>query len=92
LPLTRPLRAGIDADHGGWENPVRGAGWDGVVVGSSRSGAYDGLALTEIAARLGGDPFDALVHVLTTEELEASMIVHSMHEDDVSAVLRHHGP
>lgn len=83
------IRAALDVDDGSWENPVAGAGWAGVVIASSRSGEFDGRSLQQIAEDCGIEPFDALVRVLVTEELEASMIVHSMCEQDLEAVLRH---
>lgn len=84
------LRHDIANDDRSWENPVLGAGWEGVVVAAApRLPEVEGLSLAEVASARGGDPFDALVAVLLEVELEASMVVHSMHEDDLDAVLCH---
>lgn len=83
------LREDLDRNDGSWENQVAGAGWEGIVVASSASHTYDGLSLRDIAEQRGCEPFAALVHVLVTEELQVSMIVFSMLEDDLVDALRH---
>ncbi|KAB2812930.1 D-aminoacylase [Pimelobacter simplex] len=84
------LRTDIANDDRSWENPVLGAGWEGVVIAAApRLPEVEGCSLAAIAEARGLDPFAALVAVLREVELEASMVVHSMHEDDLDAVLRH---
>ncbi|MGC9668699.1 N-acyl-D-amino-acid deacylase family protein [Planosporangium sp. 12N6] len=73
----------------GWDNHVRDAGWDGVVIASTASHRYEGLSLAQVAAESGGDPFDALVEVLCAEELKVSVILHSMREEDLVVALTH---
>lgn len=84
-------RSELAMDTDTWENHVYGCGWDRIVIASTRSHAFEGSSLQAISDDLGLDPFDALTHVLRAEELEASMIMHSMHEDDVIAALKHPG-
>jgi N-acyl-D-amino-acid deacylase len=83
------LRRDIEADDGSWENHVAACGWSGIVVASSRSHAQDGKSLQQIADDAGIEPFQALVDVLRDEELEASMIVFSMREEDLVEALVH---
>ncbi|MCW2944118.1 MAG: N-acyl-D-amino-acid deacylase [Actinoallomurus sp.] len=83
------LREQLGKDDGTWENHIYGAGWDGIVVASSASHEFDGRSLARIAGDCGTEPFDALVRVLLQEELKVSMIVHSMHEDDLARALGH---
>jgi N-acyl-D-aspartate/D-glutamate deacylase len=83
------LRRDIEADDGSWEDLVASCGWSGVVVSSSRSHRHDGRSLQQIADEAGVEPFQALVDVLREEELEASMIVFSMQEEDLVEALRH---
>jgi N-acyl-D-aspartate/D-glutamate deacylase len=83
------LRQDIEADDGSWEDLVASCGWSGVVVASSRSHRHDGRSLQQIADDAGIEPFEALVDVLRDEELEASMIVFSMQEDDLVEALTH---
>jgi N-acyl-D-amino-acid deacylase len=77
------LRDDLDRDDGAWENFIFGAGWHGIVIASSASHKFDGRSLEAIGAQLGIEPFEALVHVLQTENLQVSMIVHSMREEDL---------
>jgi N-acyl-D-aspartate/D-glutamate deacylase len=86
--ITR-LRQDIDSDDGSWENHVAACGWDGIVVASSRSHTHDGQSLQAIADKTGVEPFEALVEVLQSEELNASMIIFSMREEDLVEALLH---
>ena len=83
------LRQDIESDDGTWENHVTACGWGGIVVASSRSHAHDGMSLQQIADAGEVEPFQALVGVLRAEELEASMIIFSMREEDLVEALRH---
>jgi N-acyl-D-amino-acid deacylase len=78
-------RSAIESDDG----HVSGAGYDGILVSSTASHAFEGQTLTEIAVSLGVPPFDALVHVLRTERLRVTMVLASMSESDVRTVLAH---
>ena len=83
------LRRDVGSDDGTWDDLVAACGWAGVVVASSRSHEHDGRSLQEIADAAGVEPYQALVDVLRSEELEASMLVFSMREEDLVAALRH---
>ncbi|MFW3172654.1 N-acyl-D-amino-acid deacylase family protein [Geodermatophilus sp. CPCC 206100] len=83
------LRRDIEADDGDWENHVTACGWGGIVVASTRSHTHDGKSIQQIAEETGADPLDALVDVLRAEELEASMIIFSMREEDLVEALAH---
>lgn len=81
------LTAGIEGGLPGWENHVGGAGWDGILISTTDSHADEGETLSEIASRRGVEPVDALIEILVREELQASMVVFSMREDDLEAAL-----
>lgn len=83
------LRGDIESDDGTWENHVAACGWGGIVVASTRSHTHDGKSLLQIAEATGVEPLQALVDVLRAEELEASMIIFSMREEDLVEALRH---
>lgn len=92
--LTDPealARLRHDVEHGvpGWENEIEGAGYDGLLIASTRDHRFEGRTIAEIARELGCDPFDAVVHVLVEEQLNVSMVMFSMSEDDVRTVLSH---
>jgi N-acyl-D-amino-acid deacylase len=73
----------------GWEGQVRTAGYAGILISSTGSHEFEGKTLVELAGELGGEPFDALVHVLRAEQLRVSMVIESMNESDVDTVLAH---
>ncbi len=50
---------------------------------------FEGLRLTEIAARCGKDPVETVFYLLLSEKKGPSIIVHSMSEEDVRQVMRH---
>lgn len=72
-----------------WENPVASAGWDRLVIAGTASGRDEGRSLADLAAAAGMDPFDTLVNLLRRERARASMVEHSMSENDVERVLCH---
>jgi N-acyl-D-aspartate/D-glutamate deacylase len=88
-PATvRRLRTEIEGGpQEGWENQIAGAGYEGILVASTASHDFEGRTLPEIGADIGASPFDALIHVLRAERLRASMVIFSMTESDVEAVL-----
>src|SRR5699024_5259387 len=82
-------RARFDMENDrSYENMVLG-GWDKIFISSTRSHRFEGKAITQIADQLGLEPFDTLVKVLREEQLQATMIVHYMHEDDVRTAISH---
>jgi N-acyl-D-amino-acid deacylase len=86
--LARARRE-VEEPPDGWDSQVAGAGYEGILVASTPSHRFEGQTLAEVSAELGVPPFDALVHVLAAERLRVSMVVASMSEADVEAVLSH---
>lgn len=78
----------VDDDRS-YENMVAASGWHNITVSSTRSHRHEGSSLADVAAQRGCSPFMALVHILREERLEATMVMHMMHEDDVRTVLAH---
>lgn len=72
-----------------WDNLLEGAGFDGILVVTTKSGQYEGLTLAKIAEKLDVDPLDALFTVLIEEQLDASMVEFSISDADVCTVLSH---
>ncbi len=83
----RRLRVLVANGAPGFENFVKEAGYDGILISTTSSGRFEGMTLAEVADQLGIDPLDALVHVLVTERLDATMTIFLMNESDVERVL-----
>ena len=72
----------------GFDNRLREAGYENVIIASSESGAFEGKTLAEVARELGKSEFDTLIHILISERLTPTMIIFLMDEDDVQRVMR----
>jgi N-acyl-D-aspartate/D-glutamate deacylase len=81
------LRNAIERGEPGWENLAASAGWDSIIVASTRDHRFEGSTIAAIAAERGWDPVRALVHVLLEEELDVWMVVFLMDEADVERIL-----
>ncbi len=83
------LRRDVENGLPDWENHIKGAGYDGLLIASTRDHRFEGETIAEVAVALGCDPLDALIHVLVAERLQATMVMFLMSEDDVRAALAH---
>lgn len=81
------VRSAIAQGEPGWENVAKAAGWDGILIATTRDHRFEGRTLTELAVELATDPVGALVHVLLEEELAASMVLFLMDEPDIERIL-----
>ncbi|GAA4833550.1 amidohydrolase family protein [Saccharopolyspora rosea] len=61
--------------------------WDSILIATTASHRHEGRTIADIAETTGTEPVDALVDVLVTERLRATMIHFSMHEDDLELAL-----
>ncbi|MFD5224455.1 amidohydrolase family protein [Microbacterium sp. NPDC058342] len=85
--IVATLRRELAMDD--WDNHVAQAGgYSGILIASTYDGRFEGQTLEEAARELGVDGADALVHVLLSERLRASMICFAMSEADVEAAMR----
>lgn len=62
--------------------------YDRIMISSTRSHAYEGRRVPELADELGLDPFQTVVRILLEEELHVTTVLFTMSEDDVRTVLR----
>jgi N-acyl-D-amino-acid deacylase len=92
------LRARIAREMGdpnvaGWENQWYGAGGgDGVMVSSvlkPELRMYEGMTLTQVGAKMGKDPREALMDLVIADSGETACIIAIMREDDVRTALKH---
>ncbi len=81
------FKEAVESERSPFENFIRMAGYDNILISGTASGAFEGQTLREAAQQLGVGEFEALVHILRTEELRAAMVVFMMDERDVKRVL-----
>ncbi len=60
---------------------------DRILIAGTASHRHEGRTLREIAEATDTGPVDALLNLLITEELQATMVLFSMHEDDLLTAL-----
>ncbi len=73
-----------------WENFIKLAGWDGIVISfSEKCKECEGRSIAEISKTWGMDPYETLFNILLEDEAKSTMIMHLMREDDVMEVLKH---
>jgi N-acyl-D-amino-acid deacylase len=74
-----------------WESTIVAVGWENVIisgVASERNRAFVGKQLPEIATEWGISPYDAMARLLLEEDLDVSMIVPALTEEDVRTLMR----
>lgn len=75
----------------GWENQVGALGWERVSLSSVQREEHrvlEGLNIVEAAEKLGLSPEETFFHLLLEEEGQITIIVFSMDERDVDAVVQ----
>jgi len=80
--IARSLESGYWRDSGGLESIVISS------VTEDRNRWAEGLSAAEVAARIGGDPVDALLDFLAGEDFGVGMVHFCLSETDVEAVMR----
>jgi len=73
-----------------FENWIKVAGWANIRIGACPPNRkYEGMSLEEIFGKGASDPFDAFFDWLLEIGCNATMILFSLSDDDVDAVIRH---
>ncbi|MDO9508349.1 MAG: D-aminoacylase [Thermovirgaceae bacterium] len=74
----------------GFENWIKTTGWANIKIGGCPSNRrYEGMSLEEIIGENTSDPFGAFFDWLLEIGCNATMILFSLHEGDVDAVIKH---
>jgi N-acyl-D-amino-acid deacylase len=73
-----------------WESTIVAVGWDNIVisgVATEHNRGLIGQSLPEITAAWGTRPYDAMVRLLLEEDLDVSMIIHALTEEDLKTLM-----
>ena len=82
------IAADIETGLPEWEDFVRPNGWESIVIASSpRRPEAEGRSVAELADASGKSPTDEAADLLIEHKGQVLMVVHSMQEDDVRAIL-----
>ncbi|MFX0097597.1 MAG: amidohydrolase family protein [Candidatus Hodarchaeota archaeon] len=88
--IRKRIKEHIKGETEGWENLVRNAGWDGIVITRcEKNKEYEGLSISEVAAKQKKDPFDVMFDLLLEEDGVVGIVLHMMSEEDVRVVMKH---
>ncbi len=71
-----------------WENFAKRAGWENVIVASSKNKVYEGKSMKEIAEDQKCDPADAMINMIIAGEDDASIVIFERLEEDVCYLMR----
>jgi N-acyl-D-amino-acid deacylase len=92
--IRERARREIETTIDGWENLIRGSGFEGIQIASVPPTADQtliGRRISEIAAARRQDPWTTFFQILSETEGRAGALYHMMSEDDVKVALRDSG-
>ena len=72
----------------GWENLIKGAGFDGLVISVSKHEDYVGKSVADIAKREKKTPYDVIFDLVAEESLGCIIILFMMDEADITRIMR----
>lgn len=86
------LKAALEKKHEGWDNMVSAIGWERILLSDAQSPEFSGIVGEDFrtgAEKLGyEDPSELLADLLCRENGSAGIVVLSMSQEDVDAVMR----
>ncbi len=74
--------------EGGWENLIKGAGFEGLVISVSRHEGYVGKSISDIARMENRSPYDVIFDLVVEETLGCIIILFMMEEEDIIRIMR----
>jgi N-acyl-D-amino-acid deacylase len=76
-------------DKGQWENLIRGAGFENIVISFARKNKqYIGKSLAQIAAEESRQAYDVLFDLVSEEKLDVGIILFMMDEEDIQRIMK----
>jgi N-acyl-D-amino-acid deacylase len=88
--LREKIVAGLKEEVYGWENTLRLAGAENVVISMSKAfKEHEGASLSDIAATRGSDVYTTMLDILEKDEALTEVLVRGMSEGDVRTVIKH---
>ena len=72
----------------GWENLIKGAGFEGLVISVSKHENYVGKSISAIAKREDRSPYDVIFDLVVEDERGCIIILFMMDEEDIIRIMR----
>lgn len=72
----------------GWESPIKGAGFDGLMISVSKHRDYVGKTVADIAKMGKKNPYDVIFDLLAEESTGVIVILFGMDEEDVVRIMQ----
>jgi N-acyl-D-amino-acid deacylase len=80
------------SENHSWENLIKGAGFENILIASApRNPDFVGKSIAAIAEMTAKDPFDVYFDLVAEEQMEASIIIFMMDDDDIERILKDPG-
>ena len=74
----------------GWENYVKAAGWDNIIIASCPGNTdYEGKSITDIGKLRNIESAEAVFELMVEEKADVLMVVFMMCEEDVTYIIQH---
>ncbi len=82
------VRTVEEGDDPGWENLIKGGGFDGIMVSVSRHIDYVGKTIAEIAKKESKSPYDVIFDLVAEEAIGVIAILFMMGEEDIRRIMQ----
>jgi len=83
------VRTVEEADEPGWENLIKGGGFDGIMIAVSQRVDYVGRMVADIARAENRNPYDVVFDLVAEEGIGVVAILFMMGEEDVRRIMQH---
>ncbi len=82
------IQAIEDGTEPGWDNLLKGSGFDGIMISVSRHRDYVGKTITQIAEMESRSPYEVIFDLVAEENIGVIAILFGMCEEDICRILQ----
>lgn len=83
--IARTIEQGNEPE---WENLIKGAGFDAIMISVSKHQDYVGQSVADIARLENRDPYDVIFDLVVEESIGVIAILSMMDEEDITRIMR----
>jgi N-acyl-D-aspartate/D-glutamate deacylase len=91
--IRRKIREEIEGvKKGTWENGIEAAGFENIIISTAPSHPdFIGKSIAAIAEMMAKDPFDVFFDLIIEEQMEATIVIFLMDDEDIERILKNPG-